>query len=503
LQKPARELFGIQASDQYARLLVEDPIFQDLYNTHQAKQPDSTKRGESYKSVITSLHNDPTKYKYATEGDVSQFSSVETWAWLLARCYIELREKPNGVLSEKQCDEDSIWAITWVFCKALMTFNNPAKKAKTLSGIRTRALKARNARSQARAKSSVYVVGENLKDHDERTSGPRKTDAAASQSKKSLGVPGKASSKGPKAAASKKAASTKASKQIQSTEEISKNPDDEAAQPASDEDVFEDDFGSEEITEMTEEQLMEDFIKAQDKAEAKQRKKADPHGLVELKLRDCVARLENDPKDYAVYKNCIKALTAVYTEFYDDFVHEDVQDLKEKALQSLIKTVREANGTSRLELNPKITSQSARPVDNDILKETQSAMDIAAIQTNNQFAAKKDTGGEELLQLEVMPPSHDDQEAARSFRTWMISEGFQPTFIKDAMLELGIIMRNQKMVPNQSVKVKLHWWQIIFTKWMTDLRNVVGIKGGVCADAIGLGKTFEIGGSILKVSLDT
>jgi hypothetical protein len=61
---------------------------------------------------------------------------------------------------------------------------------------------------------------------------------------------------------------------------------------------------------------------------------------------------------------------------------------------------------------------------------------------------------------------------------------------------------NDRVIPDTNVG--LRWWQVIGTKWVTDLATTIvaqWINGGIVADHIGLGKTFIAGGTVAKVRL--
>lgn len=124
-----------------------------------------------------------------------------------------------------------------------------------------------------------------------------------------------------------------------------------------------------------------------------------------------------------------------------------------------------------------------------------------------QLAAKdhKEVKGTPLLN-DFDAPTKEELAEIRKWAQQQNDEAFQPTYLKDALIEAQIPMvgpRHNRVIPGTTKS--LRWWQIVATKWATDLLDLSpdgkgrAILGGIIADLIGLGKSIEAGAIAAKV----
>ncbi|SRR6266498_3893335 len=96
------------------------------------------------------------------------------------------------------------------------------------------------------------------------------------------------------------------------------------------------------------------------------------------------------------------------------------------------------------------------------------------------------------LKLQAMDiPAATKQEAAKA-REWMHtlnSPDFQEDDIVAAMDFCRIVDTSYKFLPQQKPIQPLRWWQVCLVLWAHKVRQKNKGLGGLCADAIGTGKT--------------
>jgi hypothetical protein len=143
-------------------------------------------------------------------------------------------------------------------------------------------------------------------------------------------------------------------------------------------------------------------------------------------------------------------------------------------------------------------------VDVDAALDPVSALAAEANEDIRQRVNKPVPGSDEdILSAMVDIPKEQKPDPTKDlFENARNSAAFSPQYIVEACIEAHIRDMNDKVIPGTSFA--LRWWQVIGTKWVTDLAtNIVTmwIKGGIVADHIGLGKKFIAGGTIAKVRL--
>jgi uncharacterized small protein (DUF1192 family) len=503
-QLTANELFRTDPNE-YAKLLVEHDRFQDLYrdfNDQYLSQKDKPKRDEGYAKVLQRFRGDESHYQMPSKSDFASYQPVDYWAWMLFRVKYLLRDRADGLLRKPVYAESAVWAISWITLKQLVNFNRPRKKASVINGIRQRTEKAREKIRNIQWSSSIYekaAVGDGPK--GEPKPGKKTTTATKANQKNTTasasGGATKASPAPPKASGSKRAKTAIADKDTDVHQAFSamrvgdptENPDPKGYVP---------------INKENEELLLDHFHRAQVHQEAHLRS-SNKQAARETKLQDCIDRLEADRSRYSTYKTCASALFSVSSDFFKDFKHVQVEDLRKLALNALGAKSKRSAGAKKQKpkINPNL-SAAGQSKDADTTQNLNDAFQVEEVTVHgvlDENASKTTKKGDTHLVLDIKEPSADEKNLARAFRRWCNSADYQPDYIVEAALELGITNLKYRVMPRQNLNMRLYPWQVIYTKYATDNINNPHLRGCLCGDMIGLGKTISMAATMLKVSI--
>jgi len=498
--KTATELFDL-SPDVYAKLLVENERYQDLYKEFQEKylhEKESVKREEGFATVLDCITANEARYHMPSKSDLESYRPVDFWAYMLYRVKYHLRDRQDGLLRKAKYSESAVWAISWIFLKQLVMCNRGKKKQAMLNGIRLRIKRNREKAERMRLAKSIYDKA-TVKD-DAENGGPsskKKKGSATEQGKKTQvaspeGGAEKASSAPPKASKKKKK-KTRTPTKLDDTAPAPLEPSTPAQIPFVDptENVKE----HVPIAQENIDSLYNAMDRSMNLADAHRRQQTQQESR-KLKLQEAIAQLEADPKRKSIYLNCGKALTATTTDFYDDFQHLDVKAYKNAALKSIS---RHKKGT--IELNPTVSAEGVS-MDAGTEEHINASMEVEGVAITEVLQTDDPNKKvESQLMLNIGEPTDTEKSKAQAFRRWLNATDYQYDNIVEAFLDLGICNQNFRVMPRQNPHKRIFPWQVIFTMFATKIIENKLIRGALCGDMIGLGKTISMAATVLKVSI--
>ena len=91
-------------------------------------------------------------------------------------------------------------------------------------------------------------------------------------------------------------------------------------------------------------------------------------------------------------------------------------------------------------------------------------------------------------------------EAFRQHQDWFNHEEYQQQDHKKACQELKIINPKTPKITNMQHNVTLHFWQPVAIHTIHKMTQNHLLKGGILADAVGLGKTWTSAAFLLSIS---
>ncbi|XP_014550372.1 hypothetical protein COCVIDRAFT_31860 [Bipolaris victoriae FI3] len=222
-------------------------------------------------------------------------------------------------------------------------------------------------------------------------------------------------------------------------------------------------------SELTDEEIVASYVAEMEKVQAKQAR--DPA------YRARIARAARNLKDLV---RDLKARPLVHNAYV-----RDMAILHRVALYHLeqIRTVPKCNKRKNpilkaLKAMHALSKQTAMLISREVEQEGIAGNDIL-----NTMAREEATGirqratgttptkGEELPDMVEIPKEEQPDPSADLFQNARISKKFNPDYLREACIEASIINIYEKLIPDTNVA--LRWWQIIATKWATDLSQGV------------------------------
>lgn len=263
------------------------------------------------------------------------------------------------------------------------------------------------------------------------------------------------------------------------------------------------------------------YTKTDEKAVRRRQKQAEQ---MKMDLPKKIEALKARPGDFKAVGTLYRYISRSTKAFFTDFTEVNVAALEEKCLAPLqdVKTF----ALNNLDANPEdVSAVRASRLNNVVdaedfkdqhtdaqaIAKTAEVEEVASIvqshpdllstsATNND---DHDISPENLTAMSDMLPAPDRKyrEMAAEWSSMINGPEYQCDKLQAAMERCYIENAKLLRVPGQSPEYVLRWWQIIMVYWAEQVLQEKKTRGGLIADAIGLGKTFEYGALMLVVSI--
>lgn len=407
-------------------------------------------------------------FQRPSEEDQANWDVVDWWTWAIAQIHYELHVRSYGPLHNINAAPSALFAISYCFLRVARTFNKASTKAGTLAKLKAGKAAAANRSRQHRIQAATYNVFTSEAQHLRQ--GLEESGSASEPAQQTKGARKKPIYRPPKTSIS-----ASRSQPIPHTTQQTPVVDEHSSTPGTDYNKF------------SEDELAKSFAREQDAAhEQLMEENQERLDNDRRDLQECIEALKRNTIHYSMYRRAKQALLRSLHRFFSDFRHykEEITDLHVKAVQ--------AWGLDDTAVNEVLGG----------LRDTEgmSPEEISAHLQGLEVVKQLDAPTQ--LLLDVDPPSQDDINRLTNWNRLLNSSEFQPAYLRAACQQLEITNIAYKVMPNQNPKYRLRWWQVIEGKWAADQANghVPGLRGGLIADDIGLGKTIEAAVNILQVS---
>lgn len=222
-------------------------------------------------------------------------------------------------------------------------------------------------------------------------------------------------------------------------------------------------------------------------------------------------KTRNNGNDIRDYVRCMGFVRGAVASFFDQF--EDIPEIaehKDRCIEVMQSSKRQED--TALGLHPQILHQaknnstSIRVLD-DYEGDSNINIGSSLQKMEARCASSVGAGGDEISVADLLlggdlpeVPEHYRQQT-QDFNSKINGREYQCDAFREAMQYCMTSQPDRLSVPNQSPNISLRWWQLISVYWAHMVTERGYTKGGIIADAIGLGKTMEYGGLCAMVSL--
>jgi len=516
--------------DDYGVQAFAKELWEKCLKAKQAKMKEGGKqkeRGGGFDKIIKEVYDDKDTFSDPTDEDKARWDEISWYAYTVFRYHRKLRHTAHGLFAKMDhLDDKTIMNLCLLFTRwNIKLIENPQAMQNMRNQAKSERMRAtRRAKAQQRKASEVARLPAAVRRKREETEKEKRKEA---RKEKAGGTKPDGDSKSGSAPKSKPPTGTRSKQRKRTTKFSANDAKDvtEAAEKRNKEymlkvaELFENAKKAKDALEqngfdgdaaleyMSDSEILDAFLddqkqwmKEHEEWANKQKEKA------ARPLASHLAELQNDPARHRIFRLIRGFLRNAANDFYSDFEFADVDNLKEAALK-VFKASEEAThelatAFAGAELFEPTNEETERRNADGL--ELEVAGDVAITEALIAKSAEKEdkddekeeqaTKDSDVQLIDVPIATEADKVKARKWNQTLNSEVFQRDNLKEACARIGISDIRFKNLLLQNPNISLRWWQVIAIAWALD-------KDGLVADAIGLGKTFQYGGTILQVSV--
>jgi hypothetical protein len=447
------------------------------------KYTNVTTRSPLLKSIVDVINtSNEILILVADDQAMKDWSDEMHWARFLLRIKSLYQMPEHSLLdSAKIRGEHPVWGTLWVLAKIILRNRRPADMKRLLKKLGSRATRASKRALIASTKGATLDTSA-----EKRRQGAR----AAVHT-----VSGRGGSKHIARPAPKKFKSTATVSDTDDDDSVNNDTNDDAeGQP---------DQPAKTILEFTDEEVIASYVEEMDRAAAQLAKdpaQKERMQRASLTMPEYIRSLRRRPRVQKAYYRNLKLLHNVTLDHIDQIYSISKRN---KRLNPIKKAA-----VAEFDRNSKSAGLLSKPVEEDV-PQSRDVIDVLTREeeeTVRQRATTESSTGvkedpDDLLSPMIdIPTTKTDDATSKMFQDAKNNCAFAPTYLTLACIEAKILDMRRKTMPG--MKLALRWWQVIGTKWISDLAKSVltmWTNGGCLADQIGLGKTFQAGAAIAKV----
>lgn len=493
-------------------LLLENKDIAYAYDEYKRHKPSTdtsgSTRGAAFTKVLELLSEDHDRFKMGTELDIATWEEAEHLCRFMVRLERVLFIKPGAILASRKMQTTSTrWAVLWVVGKFILQERKPGKIEKRIKSLQ----RHKKAQRKKTVKAATYVLPTAATTTTNDTEATSDADSTGGESEEGS----------PKAPKARKDVSPNENPRRKSTKtKPSRKADDHKPRAVGDgakgkkhskhkrlfrklqqtaaEYNIEIEHSEKDLEKVDIEKLVSQVVEeAHRQVDAKRSARAP--AFEDRNLKDMIEDIQrpNQQARLTVWKTIRFLLKGALIKQFSDFTHPN------KSIAGMRQRAFEACGFKDEDpFNPAHPSAPLPDHEKEGDTNPRKAGLVMLTEEARVVKMKKHSRSNDEYGTTIQVPKVTDAmiKDVQAWNQTLTHPEYQPQNIKESMMALGMQSSSYKVMPRQNPAMRLKWWQILEINWAEQQTRKPGLRGGIIADMIGLGKSIEAGGMILHVS---